>query len=290
MKHSYLTAHLNYWVLLCVFIMLLAGCRSQHPQQEVAVEYRKLASLNDIQPVAASVVKPVLYLQVVSLKGLPVDEQKRKFIDLMLPSILVAKFRLEQKRNRIADLAEAGRKHEDWTPEDSLFVKNELKRYEAKDLRQLDRKIKPHPVSLVLAQAALESGWGTSGFFVEANNVFGVWSFNEEENRIETTARRGNQKVYLRRYDNLSLSIEDYYEIIGRVPAYRNFRNKRFENDNPFAMLAQLHPYSELGKTYTRRLRSVIRDNQLTRFDAYQIDPAYIRTSQTWLSFGESKN
>jgi uncharacterized FlgJ-related protein len=96
--------------------------------------------------------------------------------------------------------------------------------------------------------------------------------------------------VYLRRYDNLAHSVADYYEIIGRVPAYHSFRNKRFENENPFSMRAQLHPYSELDRNYTRRLRSVIQDNQLMRFDTYRIDPAYIETPKTWFSLGPSKH
>jgi Bax protein len=270
--------------LTALLIPLLFACSGYPPQQEVKIEYCRIDSINDIQPITGHLVKPLLYERVVSLKNLPIEKQKQKFIDLMLPAILVAKYNLEQKRIRIAYLAERGRKQKSWSPEDSLFVQNELKRYEAKDLNQLDKKIKPHPVSLVLAQAALESGWGTSGFFVEANNVFGVWSFREDEDRIETTARRGNQKVYLRRYANLSLAVNDYYETLGRVAAYRRFRNQRLENDDPLLMLPQLHPYSELGKKYTRRLRAVIKDNRLTRFDAYQIDPDYIQASGTQLA------
>ncbi|MES2731041.1 MAG: glucosaminidase domain-containing protein [Bacteroidota bacterium] len=272
----------NVWKLggvSCLMLTALVGCHDASYQGTIKAEYQRLASVNDIQPLTKPLVKPILYTQVVSLKGLPTTQQKQKFIDLMLPAILVAKFNLDQKHNRIKHLTKKGWRKVTWTPDDSTFVQTELQRYQATNISQLEKKIKPHPASLVLAQAALESGWGTSGFFLEANNVFGVWSFREDEDRIETSARRGKQKVYLRRYDNLSLSIEDYYETIGRVPAYRTFRKKRFENENPYALLPQLHAYSELGRRYTKRLRAVIHDNRLTRYDKYRIDPAYIQNN-----------
>jgi Bax protein len=265
-------------------LLLITACQHRPVLREVNTQYQLLRSVEEIQPITKPLVKPVLYTNVLSLEGVPVARQKQKFIDLMLPAILVAKFNLEQKRVRIHYLHEQRRQQKTWSHEDSTFVSAELDRYDASDIRYLERKIKPHPVSLVLAQAALESGWGTSTFFVEANNVFGVWSYREDEPRIESSARRGERTVFLRKYENLSLSVEDYYETLGRVSAYRTFRKKRFENENPYVMLPQLNKYSELGRTYTRRLRSVIKDNRLTRYDTYQIDPEYIRTQSTGLT------
>ncbi|MBC7922266.1 MAG: glucosaminidase domain-containing protein [Ferruginibacter sp.] len=266
-------------------LMFTAGCREKYRMNQVAVEYQPLRSASEIRPLTSLLVDPVLYTNAVSLGYLPTAEQKQKFIDLMLPAILVVKFNLEQKQARIRDLAGKQRRKKAWTREDSLFIAEELTRYRAKNIRQLARKVKPHPVSLVLAQAALESGWGTSNCFAEANNVFGVWSLRADEERIETSARRGGRKVFLRRYRNLSLSVEHYYETLGRVAAYRDFRNIRFENDNPYALLPQLSAYSELGHTYTRRLRSVIRDNRLTRYDRYRINPVYLSRNQHWQAF-----
>ena len=265
-----------------VLLVFTTGCGQKYRMNQVTVHYQVLRSASEIRPLTSSLVEPVLYTNAVSLDHLPTAEQKRKFIDLILPAILVAKFNLEQKQAWIHELAERQRQEEAWTREDSLFIAEELMRYRAKTIRQLDRKIKPHPVSLVLAQAALESGWGTSNCFVEANNVFGVWSFRADEERIETSARRGNRKVFLRRYRNLALSVEHYYETLGRVAAYRNFRKTRFENDDPYALLPQLINYSELGRIYTRRLRSVIHDNHLTRYDRYRIDPVCLSHNQHW--------
>ncbi len=274
----------NTWRFIFPALLLVAACQHRPTFREVTVQYQPLYSVEEIQPISKPMVKPILYTNVLSLKDVPPARQKQQFIALMLPAILIAKFNLEQKQLRIRYLAGQRRRNKTWSREDSAFVRDELDRYDASDIRYLEKKIKPHPVSLVLAQAALESGWGTSTFFVEANNVFGVWSYREDEPRIETSARRGERIVFLRKYDNLSLSIENYYETLGRVSAYRTFRKKRFENDNPYAMLPQLNNYSELGRTYTRRLRSVIRDNRLTRYDAYQIDPQYIRIQSPWFA------
>jgi Bax protein len=278
------TTTMNIWRFIFPALLMITACQHRPTFREVTVQYQPLCSVEEIQPVSKPMVKPILYTNVLSLKDVPPARQKQKFIALMLPAILIAKFNLEQKQLRIHYLAEQRRRNKTWSREDSAFVRDELDRYDASDIRYLERKIKPHPVSLVLAQAALESGWGTSTFFVEANNVFGVWSYREDEPRIETSARRGERIVFLRKYDNLSLSIENYYETLGRVSAYRTFRKKRFENDNPYAMLPQLNKYSELGRTYTRRLRSVIKDNRLTRYDAFRIDPQYIRIQSTWLT------
>lgn len=276
--------------LLCISALAAvwlhtAKNRAYHSRGTVRVEYLGVRSAAQIRPVRR-LVKPIIYTQVISLQGLPVAEQKKKFIDLMLPAVLLAKFKLEDKYARVQYLIEYSRQKQRWSADDSTFVQTELRRYQASTLQQLALKVKPHPVSLVLAQAAMESGWGTSGFFVKANNVFGMWSFSEEEDRIETTARRGSHKVYLRRYDNISLAIEDYYETIGRVPAYQGFRKKRLNSNNPYQLLPQLHAYSELGKQYTRRLRAVIQDNQLIQYDSYRLAPAFIEKEPSWLVAG----
>ena len=62
-------------------------------------------------------------------------------------------------------------------------------------------RLKTHPTSIVLAQAAIESGWGSSRFYKEANNVFGVWSYSENEPRIKAMEDREGKSVYVKKYD-----------------------------------------------------------------------------------------
>ena len=63
--------------------------------------------------------------------------------------------------------------------------------------------MKTHPYKYRLAQAAIESGWGTSRFYKEANNVFGIWSYSENELRIKAMEDREGKSVYVRKYDVL---------------------------------------------------------------------------------------
>lgn len=78
----------------------------------------------------------------------------------------------------------------------------------------------------MLAQAAIESGWGSSRFFREANNVFGIWSYNADESRIKAAESRGDDVIYLRSYPDLSGAIQDYFVSLGRAKPYSAFRKQ----------------------------------------------------------------
>ena len=90
---------------------------------------------------------------------------------------------------------------------DSAFLRPLKVAYRAETLDQLIKRMKTHPTSIVLGQAAIESGWGRSRFFKEANNVFGVWSMNPKDDRIPTKIRRGDDQVFLKKYPEISVSL-----------------------------------------------------------------------------------
>jgi len=132
---------------------------------------------------------------------------------------------------------------------------------------ELLQSLKPHPISIVLAQAAMESAWGTSRFFRVANNVFGVWSFDAGEARIAAGVKRGGDTIYVRRYDDLGASIKDYYRVLARGSAFKSFRERRVETEDPFELVKELDNYSEKGAEYGNELASIIRFNKFTEFD-----------------------
>jgi Bax protein len=148
--------------------------------------------------------------------------------------------------------------------------------YRASDMEQLKDKLELHPVSIVLGQAALESGWGSSRFFIEANNAFGVWAFGRNKPRIEANRARGDKSVYLRKYHSLIGSVLDYYRTIARGP-YSEFRHRRGLTDDPLVLTSLLYNYSESRDRYVRKLQSVIRDGELEKYDRFIIDPAYLK-------------
>lgn len=127
--------------------------------------------------------------------------------------------------------------------------------------------LKPHPISLTLAQAAMESSWGTSRFFNEAKNVFGVWSFNKKEPRIAAAAQRGNKKIWLKKYATIKDSVRDYYKTLGRSFAFKEFRKERLISNDPLILVTKLDKYSEKGAAYGQELSSMITFNKFLKYD-----------------------
>ncbi|MFT6871150.1 MAG: Bax protein [Roseivirga sp.] len=235
-------------------------------------EVKPINSPSDIQRVTSGLVKPILYTKVDGLPSLPPFEDKARFVDIVLPAILVAKYRIEQDRKRLNILTKA----QFWTSADSIFLKSLSDAYRTDNLNQLSRRLITHPNSIVLAQAAVESGWGKSRFFKEANNLFGIWSYRSNEPRIRASASRSDYQVYLRKYGDVSESIVDYFQTIGRARPYAAFRKKRMATNDIDKLLPLLSPYSERKEEYVRQLRSMIKFNEFEQYDSYTIDPNYI--------------
>lgn len=219
-----------------------------------------------------SLVRPVLYHNIPDFTDLTSEERKSNFIATVLPAILIAKFRLEQKRFRIRELSRTTL----WEPEDSAFYMSQKERFKADSIMDLISRMKTHPNSIILAQAAVESGWGTSRFFKEANNLFGIWSYRAEESRIQAGISRNEDEIFLRSYEDISESILDYFETIGRSRPYRWFRKARSSSNDIGVLLPNLKYYSERREDYVAQLKTIIEQNNLTQFDHYKIDPAYI--------------
>ncbi|MDF1875161.1 glucosaminidase domain-containing protein [Sulfurimonas sp. SAG-AH-194-I05] len=128
--------------------------------------------------------------------------------------------------------------------------------------------MKPHPPSIVIAQAAMESAWGTSRFFREANNVFGMWSKNPKEARIAAGIKRnGNTTIWLRKFYSIDESVKEYYALMGKGKAFHAFRKVRYETDDVFKIIKKLDKYSEIGHLYGEELGKLIRFNKLTQYD-----------------------
>ncbi len=247
------------------------------PYQVLKVEYDSLSSYSEIQPVDSNSVKPVLYSNAISLASLNTREKKARFIDLMLPAILVAKFRIREQRKKVKALLDKTGE-EKFSSADASYLNQKMEKYRCEDTQELIKKLHTHPPSIVLAQAALECGWGTSRFFVKGNNVFGIWSYDSDEPRLKASYSRGDKSVYVRKYDNLALSIEDYFRTIARVPAYQEFVKKRLKTSDPIKLVPYLRKYSEQREIYVKRLKNIIRLNDFTKYDNYYIDSSYIKS------------
>lgn len=267
----------SFFALALIALVSIKELNKKPPKHELLsivlkTEVIPVNSPSDIQRVTSGLVKPILYTQVTGLPSLPPFEDKARFVDIVLPAILVAKYRIEEDRLRLNALTEA----QVWTPADSVFLRILSDTYKTDNLQQLKRRLITHPNSIVLAQAAVESGWGKSRFFKEANNLFGIWSYRTNEPRIRASASRSDYQVYLRKYGDISESIVDYFQTIGRAKPYTGFRKKRMVTNDIDKLLPLLSPYSERKEEYVRQLRSMIKFNEFEQYDSYTIDPNYI--------------
>jgi Bax protein len=264
--------------LFCA-VFFLYGCTEKvtFTKENVIPEYATIAHKNDVFPFSDTLVTPYIYTKVISLRKLPVAEKKVKFVEMMLPSILMAQHSLNQKIKRIEHIENWLVEHPHYIKSDSIFLFQLFEQYKCFEIDELKQRLKPHPASIVLGQAALESGWGSSRFFQEANNVFGIWSYNRSENRIMALEGRDSTQIFVRKYNNIEESVNDYFRTIARVNAYKEFRKERGINQDPYKLVPLLHRYSEVGEVYTKKLQRLIRNNNLTMYDHYVIDRNYLK-------------
>jgi Bax protein len=141
------------------------------------------------------------------------------------------------------------------------------KYYNAKSDKELLIALKPHPCSITLAQAAIESAWGTSRFFKEANNIFGMWSSKSSQKRIAAAHKRKGRTIWLRKFDSLEGSVRAYYYLLSKARAYRYFKRLNYKSNNVYVIIKGLRNYSERKDAYVRSLAQVIKHNNLTQYD-----------------------
>lgn len=137
-----------------------------------------------------------------------------------------------------------------------------------KQLNTLLDRVNIVPRSLVLAQAANESAWGTSRFAVEGNNYFGQWCFTSGCGLIPNS-RASHAKHEVKVFSSPAESVRSYLHNINTHKAYANLRKIRAEKmqQNNFikgiALAEGLSQYSERGAEYIKEIQDIIRLNQL---------------------------
>ncbi len=218
-----------------------------------------------------SLVKPVLYSTIPDLSKLSVKERKKRFIHLMLPAILLAQEKISEERLQIERII-VKKEETGLSDDDSTFLNKYLEKFNAENGRDLLDRLNPHPISIILAQSTIESGWGSSRFFREANNIFGIWSYNSSEKRIIAGESRGGNNIYLRSYDTLFDSVYDYLLVIARGNAYKDFRKTRIKTDDTYRLIWFLKNYSEKRLGYVVALRNMIEFNNFIQYDHYRLE------------------
>jgi len=215
------------------------------------------------------------------------ESAKRKglFFKTVLPLVLQVNEEITRDRKRLGDLIDAKKRGQKIGPVDRLWLIVMAERYKTKrgDLNALIKRADLIPPSLALAQAAEESGWGTSRFVREGNAMFGQWTWSSSPNAIVPKNRDEGKSHKVRAFDSLLQSVRAYARNLNTHRAYRHLRAQRHELRTSGVALdgmklaEKLTGYSERGEEYVTTLRSIIVANKLRRLDGARL----IKTTDT---------
>jgi Bax protein len=194
-----------------------------------------------------------------ALPKMTVQEKKARFKNLIIPAVNEVYDELTVQYLDVSESLISGNNND--------IIERLKIEYKAESDNELLMALKPHPKSIAIAQAAMESSWATSRFFNEANNIFGVWSFDKDEPRIAALKKRGDKTIWLKKYPSVKASVKDYYRTLGRSAAFEKFRQLRLKTDNPFSLVKRLDRYSEKGAEYGDELTSIIKFNDFNSYD-----------------------
>ncbi len=272
-----------------------SGLLADPPSPVHVASAERLARLFDrlgyrLEAVAGEAADPVPAVELVALPGdlsdvAPVDRRKHLFIRAVLPIVLSANAAILDERARLQrDLARlnAGAA---LTADDREWLAGLAERHglpgvtlDADSLGALLDRVDAVPVSLAIAQAILESGWGTSRFAQAGNALFGQWTWDDASG-IVPAARAAGRNHSVRAFDSLADSARAYLFNLNTHPAYAGFREARAaararsgELPSGSALAGKLTRYSERGGAYIEEIRAVIRQNRLQALDDATLD------------------
>jgi Bax protein len=209
-------------------------------------------------------------------------ERKRLFLKAALPIVLRVNELIRSQRATLERLLERRKAGETLSGRERAWLVRLAAHYKTAPDRdaELLARVRPIPPSLALAQAATESGWGTSRFAQQGNALFGQWIYTDsEEHGLLPKARAAGKTHRVKAYERLIDSVWDYARNLNSNRAYRHFRKMRSEiarsGGRPAGaqLAASLSAYSQKGMAYVTLLRDVIRQNGLSRLDAARLKP-----------------
>jgi Bax protein len=208
-----------------------------------------------------------------------VKQKKSAFFDYILPLvkktnqlILADRKDLEALANNESELSFFQRRKLNQIAE-NYFVDTQ-DRDDKEVVEQLLLRVDPVPPSLALAQAAIESAWGTSRFAVQGNNLFGQWCYKKGCGLVPLQRNSGSQHE-VAKFSTVSDSVESYIRNINTHRAYKDLRVSRARlrsaeiTASGHQLAENLLEYSELREKYVHEVQAVIRINKLAKYDIY---------------------
>ena len=202
-----------------------------------------------------------------------IKEKKETFLQILLPLVVAENEKIKEDREYLLKILKGND-----SVETKKWLNKKYKKYKVadKNINQLIKKIDIIPTSIALAQAAKESGWGTSRFALEGNAIYGQWTWNGDG--IEPLEKTKDQNHKILKFPLLRASVKAYINNLNTHRGYKSFRDRRAELRKQNKKLAglelihELENYAQTGKEYTKILEQIIRQNDLDELETVTID------------------
>tara|TARA_B100000575_G_scaffold283136_1_gene275664 strand:+ start:15 stop:1541 length:1527 start_codon:yes stop_codon:yes gene_type:complete len=220
-------------------------------------------------------VKPIYFTQFPrDLDALQSTKLKKEtFIKIVLPLIVAENERILADREKLLIL-----KDKKFTTDlEKQWIRQKLLEYKVKkgDLKELVARMDIIPTSIALAQAAKESGWGTSRFALEGNAIFGQWTWSGQG--IAPLDRESNKNHKILKFPILRASVKAYQNNLNTHKSYSKFRQKRLtlrdknKKIKGLELTDTLNNYAQTGSEYTKKLNQIIKQNRLMDFEPVKL-------------------
>ena len=206
-------------------------------------------------------------------------KRKNLFIKIILPLVLEENNRIIIDRKKLFTILNKNKNSKD----EIKWLNQKFKQYGVvnKDLATLKVRMDIIPVSLAIAQAAKETGWGTSRFAIEGNALFGQWTWSGEG--IKPAGADTNATYKVMKFNVLKASVRAYQRNLNTHSSYKKFRFVRAQlrDDNKkldsLKLAEYLDNYAQTGTEYTKVLKQIIQQNQLKDFDEVKLLPLSVK-------------
>jgi len=233
-------------------------------------------NLNDVRK--KKLVKPVALTLLPQEIKMIENSKKRKefFIQIVLPLIIEENNNIKLDRKTLFTVINKSNN----SVSEKQWLERKYKQYgvRSKDLSTLKIRMDEIPVSLAIAQAAKETGWGTSRFALEGNALFGQWTWSGEGLKPKEAKEGQSHKVM--KFNILQASVRAYQRNINTHSSYKDFRKARAklrDSSKPLDSIElskYLNKYAETGNQYVEVLQKIIKQNKLQDFDDAKLLPA----------------
>ena len=208
------------------------------------------------------------------------ERRKAVFIRIALPLILTANEAILRDRKRIERLRSARARRGSLLSGDGRWLWHLFAAYKVEpfEFGELLSRVDIVPPSLAVAQAAEETGWGTSRFVRRGNALFGERSYKSGKGMVPRRIPPGDN-FRIRRFGRLLAAVDAYVSNLNTHPAYAAFRARRSQmraaegRFNATALAGGLEAYSVRRQAYVETVRAIMRTNALVELDRLKLDP-----------------